>query len=85
MGDLFQARHTLKSILDNYEPAGEDDQVLQTAREKYETLMEKEEEQIKSDTTKDQIEIRMEESTRDTTKKKPMEEEPPADESASKS
>ena len=83
--DLFQARHTLKSILDNYQPTGEEDEVLEIAREKYQALLKKEEEQVKSDTAKDQMEIRLEETIPDTTKKKPVDEERPADESASKS
>jgi len=51
MGDSFQARHTLKSIIENYEPSGEGDDVLEKAKEKYNTILEEEKYQMNGDTT----------------------------------
>jgi TolA-binding protein len=70
MGDLFQARHTLKSILENYQPTGPDDNVLEIARKKYENLAQQEQKQMKSDTAEDKMEIRLDQNVPDTTGRK---------------
>ena len=67
MGDLFQARHTLKSILENYQPVDEDDDILSVAREKYQQIIKEEEQQAASDTTGEEMQIRLEENLPDTT------------------
>ncbi|MGM0530567.1 MAG: tetratricopeptide repeat protein [Bacteroidota bacterium] len=68
--DSFQARHTLKSIIENYEPSGEGDDILEKAKEKYNNL-EEEKDQMEGDTTDTtgrEMKIRLEdESAPDTT------------------
>ena len=62
--DSFQARHTLKSIIENYESAGKDDDILELAKEKYNKIIEEEKYQMEedtSDTTREKIEIRLQE------------------------
>jgi len=69
-GDLFQAKHTLKSILDNYQPGeqGKGD-ILPTARSKYNRILEQEKQQNQpDDTTNDQMKIRLDQSVPDTTR-----------------
>jgi len=63
-GDTFQARHTLKSIIENYEPSGEDDDILETAKDKYNKIIEEEKYQMEADTTDstgEEIKIRLQE------------------------
>jgi len=67
VGDTFQARHTLKSILDNYQPVNEKDDVLEIAREKYQQIEAQEKEQARPDTGSEQIQIRLKENLPDTT------------------
>ncbi|MCF8335153.1 MAG: tetratricopeptide repeat protein [Bacteroidales bacterium] len=66
-GDLFQARHTLKSIIENYEPSGKEDDILEIAREKHNEIIEKEKSQMEedttgTDTTREKIKIRLQEN-----------------------
>jgi len=68
MGDSFQARHTLKSIIENYEPTRQDDDVLKTAKAKYNQILEEGKFQDTTDTTRDEIKIRLQDqNTPDTT------------------
>ena len=53
--DNFQAKHTLKSIIDNYTPVSEEDEVIGLAKEKYDRLRETEE--MEADTTSKEMEI----------------------------
>lgn len=48
-GDIFQARHTLKSIIENYESSDGEDDIVSTAKEKYNDI--EEESQMEGDTT----------------------------------
>ncbi len=57
IGDNFQAKHTLKSIIDNYTPVSEEDEIIDLAKEKYDQL--KETEDIKTDTIDEEMEIDM--------------------------
>ncbi|MBS3806513.1 MAG: tetratricopeptide repeat protein [Bacteroidales bacterium] len=66
-GDIFQASHTLKSILENYQPVSEQDDVLSIAGEKYKQIRKEEEEQARPDTGEQQIKIRLKENLPDTT------------------
>ena len=50
--DSFQAKHTLKSIIDNYN-ADKDDDIIDVAKEKYNSIVEKEKYNIKSEDDKD--------------------------------
>jgi len=54
-GDDFQSRHTLKSIIDNYTPVSEEDEIIGIAKEKYNQLREAEE--METDTTSKEMEI----------------------------
>jgi TolA-binding protein len=57
LDDRFQAKHTLKSIIDNYEPASEKDDIIPTAKEKYKQLAEEEKMEMKGDTTSKEMQI----------------------------
>jgi TolA-binding protein len=57
MGDKFQAKHTLKSIIDNYEPVSEDDDVIATAKKMYDQLIEESKAEMKEDTTSKEMKI----------------------------
>ena len=67
MGDLFQARHTLKSILENYQPVNEQDDVLTIAEKKYQKIQKEGEEQTRPDTSEKEMKIRLKENLPDTT------------------
>jgi TolA-binding protein len=71
MDDQFQAKHTLKSIIENYEPSGEGDDIVETAKKKYNTLIEEEKFEMDGDTTEEEMKIRLQENlNKDTTRKK---------------
>lgn len=57
MDDSFQAKHTLKSIVENYEPTEEDDDILELAKEKYNEIIEKEKYEMDSDSAEEEVEI----------------------------
>ncbi|MFP4447478.1 MAG: tetratricopeptide repeat protein [Bacteroidales bacterium] len=57
MDDSFQAKHTLKSIVENYDPVDEDDDIIELAKEKYNEIIEKEKYEMGSDTTEQEVEI----------------------------
>jgi len=58
--DLFQAKHTLKSIMDNYDPNAEDE-IIALATEKYNTILEREKAEL-GDTIPDELELNFEEN-----------------------
>ncbi|MFC2151904.1 tetratricopeptide repeat protein, partial [Bacteroidota bacterium] len=58
--DLFQAKHTLKSIIENYDPNAEDE-IVEIATEKYNLIMEKEKLENEQKGT-DDIELNFEEN-----------------------
>jgi len=59
-GDMFQAKHTLKSIIDNYDPEANDN-IIDTAKEKYNAIIAKEKaEEAQKET--DDIELNFEEN-----------------------
>ncbi|MFO8234821.1 MAG: tetratricopeptide repeat protein [Bacteroidales bacterium] len=49
MEDSFQAKHTLKSIVENYEPVDDDDDIIELAKEKYNEIIEQEKFEMDSD------------------------------------
>jgi TolA-binding protein len=57
MDDIFQAKHTLKSVIENYEPASDDDNITKLAKEKYNTIIEQEKYSMEQDTTKEEMKI----------------------------
>jgi len=57
LDDKFQAKHTLKSIIDNYQPASEKDDIIPTAKEKYKQLAEEEKMEMKDDSTSKEMQI----------------------------
>src|SRR6056297_418609 len=61
-GDKFQAKHTLKSIIDNYEATSEEDKIIETAKSRYNKLVEEEKYNMKQDTTQQKMEIKFDES-----------------------
>jgi len=61
-GDIFQAKHTLKSIIENYEPSGpQDDTIVETAKSRYNKLVEEEKYNMEQDTTQQKMEIQFNE------------------------
>jgi TolA-binding protein len=60
MEDSFQAKHTLKSIIENYEPSSKEDEIVQLAKEKYNDIIEEEKYQMKEDTTEKEMKIQFE-------------------------
>lgn len=61
-GDIFQAKHTLKSIIENYEPSGQqDDNIVETAKNRYNKLVEEEKYNMEQDTTQQKMEIQFNE------------------------
>jgi TolA-binding protein len=58
--DMFQAKHTLKSIIDNYNPKA-DDEIIATAKEKYNAILAKEK-AIEEQKGTDEIELNFEEN-----------------------
>jgi tetratricopeptide (TPR) repeat protein len=59
-GDAFQAKHTLRSIIENYDPVSGDDDIQITARKKYNEILEQEKYQMQMDSMEEQLNIRME-------------------------
>jgi tetratricopeptide (TPR) repeat protein len=57
LDDKFQAKHTLKSIMDNYEPVSEKDDIIATAKKRYNQLIEEEEIEMKGDSTSKEMKI----------------------------
>ncbi|MGM0497104.1 MAG: tetratricopeptide repeat protein [Bacteroidota bacterium] len=53
--DKFQAKHTLKSIIDNYKSDSEEDEIIDLAKERYDQLRDTEETEV--DTTDEEMEI----------------------------
>jgi TolA-binding protein len=60
MEDNFQAKHTLKSIIENYESGEDGDDIIQMAKEKYNQIVEEEKYQMKGDTIEDEMKIQFE-------------------------
>ncbi len=60
-GDEFQAKHTLKSIIDNYQPQGDDDDILPEAKKRYKILEATEDYKI-GEPDQEEIEIDLKES-----------------------
>ena len=58
--DMFQAKHTLKSIMDNYDPKA-DDEIITTAKEKYDAILELEKQELEQKGS-DEIELNFEEN-----------------------
>ena len=69
MDDNFQAKHTLKSIIENYEPSSEKDSIIIKAKEKYNTLIEEEKYQMKRDTSEQEMKIQFQEPQNEEQKK----------------
>ena len=67
MQDTFQAKHTLKSIIENYKPEDKNDGILQTAKNKYNTIVEQEKYQMENDTLEEKLKIRLKEQQDDDT------------------
>jgi TolA-binding protein len=57
LDDKFQAKHTLKSIIDNYEPVSDDDDIVATAKNRYRELVEEEKMKMKRDSTSNEMKI----------------------------
>ncbi len=56
LGDNFQAKHTLKSIMDNYEKNKDDEEdILETASQKYDAIIRKENEQSQREASDKQV------------------------------
>lgn len=58
--DIFQAKHTLKSIMDNYDPNAEDE-IIAVATKKYNAILKKEKADMKENET-DEIELNFQEN-----------------------
>ncbi len=58
--DMFQAKHTLKSIMDNYDPKA-DDEIIATAKDKYNEILQQEKEEAEQKGS-DEIELNFEEN-----------------------
>ena len=58
--DLFQAKHTLKSIMDNYNTEARDE-IISTATEKYNAILEKEKAELEKGAT-EELELNFEEN-----------------------
>lgn len=63
MEDNFQAKHTLKSIIDNYEPLSEKDSIIDMAKETYNDIVEEEKYEMKKDSTDQEMKIQFEKSS----------------------
>ncbi len=57
MEDNFQAKHTLKSVIENYESVSGEDNIIKLAKEKYNTIIEDEKYSTEKDTTREEMKL----------------------------